>query len=327
MIYKEIFENINGVIDYLNNQGWSLSKTYFGNAPYQVMDYGNNRLIYYPQPIGVPLFRGQYEFHEPCIASFYRSYPNKIEKFIQNLKIEEYKIVTSKHPVIRAEIENGIFYDYVALAQHYGFKTKILDITNSLPVASFFAVTRKGPKGYMPIEKSDEPGVLYFISPSIQFMPHLENYEQEIYPIGWQVFKRPGKQRAFGINLKNSKNFNSTPGVFAFRFWQDKKISEQIYNVFHGGRDLFPKDIFAEKAAKIKESNIFSQTAFDNIDLTKEMILDELKKRNIKIQINSNLEYTHEDIAKIRKLSQSGKLTEDLTATTRLCYIPNKKRN
>ncbi len=332
MIHDEIFENINSVIDYLNNQGWTLSKTYFGNAPYQVIDYGNNRLIYYPQPIGTPLFRGQNEFHEPCIASFYRFQPDKIEEFIQNLKIEEFRIVTSKHPVIKDEIENGIFFDYVALAQHYEFKTKMLDITNSLPVAAFFAVTRKESNCYIPIEKSDKQGVLYFINPSEQFMPFSEENEPEIYPVGWQIFKRPGEQRAFGVNLTKNKNFNSMSGVFAFRFWQDKKISEQIYNIFHGGKDLFPKDIFAEKAAQIKESNIFSQAAFDivhqnfNIDLTKEVILDELEKRNIKVQINSNIEYTNEDIEIIKNLFQSGKLTQNLNATTRLCYIPNHKK-
>ena len=332
MIHDEIFENINCVVDYLTNQGWTLSKSYFKNGPYQVIDYGDNRIVYYPVPLGTPLFRGQNEFYEPCISSFYRFQPDRIDEFIQFLKIEEFRLVTSMHPVIKNEIENGIFFDYVALAQHYEFKTKMLDLTNSLPVAAFFAVTQKESDYYKPVEKSDKPGVLYFINPPELFSSFFEKNELEIYPVGWQIFKRPGEQRAFGVNLTKNKNFNSIPGVFAFRFWHDKKISEQIYNIFHGGKDLFPKDIFAEKAALIKESNIFSQSSFDAVhqqyckNLRKELILKELQNRKIKIQKYSNLEYTNEDIEIIKNLYQSGILTKDLYASTRLCFTPNQKK-
>jgi len=332
MIHDDIFENINSVIDYLNNQGWTLSKNYFGNAPYLVIDYGNNRLIYYPQPIETPLFRGQNKFYEPCKSSFYRFQPDKIEEFIQNLKIEEFRIVTSKHPVVKDEIENGLFFNYLALAQHYEFKTKMLDLTNSLPVAAFFAVTRKESNCYIPMEKSDEPGVLYFIKPYKNSTPFSEENEPEIYPVGWQIFKRPGEQRAFGVNLANNENLNSMTDVFAFKFWQDKKVSEQIYNMFHGGKDLFPKDIFAEKAALINESNIFSKAAFDivhqsfNIDLSKDVILNELEKRKVKVKVVSNIKYSYEEIELIKKLYKSGKLTENLNASTRLSYIPDNNK-
>lgn len=324
MIHEEIFENIDKVIDYLKNQGWTLSKAYMRNAPFEVIDYGDNKLVYYPSPSFTPLFRGQNEFYEPCTSSFFRSQPDNFTQFIQKLKVEEFRIVTSKHPIIEEDIKNGIFYDYVALAQHYEFKTEMLDITNSLPVAAFFAVTRQDSGKYIPIEKSDKPGVLYFVSPEIQYWPLLSENKPEIHPVGWQAFKRPGEQRAFVVNLKKNNDFNTMSGVFAFRFWHDKKISEQIYSIFHGGEDLFGRDIFAEKVAGIKDSKIFSRNAFDkayensNRELTREMILIELEKRNIKIQINSIWEYSVEDISALKELSLSGKLTENLYATTRL---------
>jgi len=333
MIHEEIFENIDKVIDYLNNQGWTLSKNYIGNAPYVIIDYGDGKLIFYPQPIGTPLFRGQNEFHEPCTSSFYRLQPDNYTQFIHKLKLEEFRIVTAKHPVIEEEINDGIFYDYVALAQHYEFKTEMLDVTNSLPVAAFFAVTRQDSGKYIPIEKSDKPGVLYFVTPDVEIMPFLSENRPEIHPVGWQVFKRPGEQRAFGVNLAKNKDFNTMEGVFAFRFWHDKNISKQIWNMFHGGEDLFAKDTFAEKAAKIKDSNIFSTQAFDlayensNKEWTREMILAELELRNIKIQINSIWEYSDDDISELKKLSLSGKLTENLYATTRLCYIPDNSHS
>lgn len=333
MIHETIFENIDKVADYLNNQGWTLSKAYMGNAPFEIIDYGNGRLIYYPQPIGTPLFRGQNKFHEPCISSFYRLQPDTLTQFIQKLRIGEFRIVTAKHPIIEEELNNGIYYDYVALAQHYEFKTEMLDVTNSLPVAAFFAVTRQINGKYFPIEKSEDPGVLYFVHPAMEFMSRLADNQPEIHPVGWQVFNRPGEQRAFGINLTDSKDFNKMDGVFAFRFMHDKIISEQIWNMFHGGEDLFPKDIFADKAAKIKESNIFSRQAFDiayensNKEMTKERILNKLEKRNFRIQDNSIWDYSDGDISELKELSRSGKLTEKLYATTRLCYIlPDDKK-
>ena len=132
--------------------------------------------------------------------------------------------------------------------------------------------------------------------------------------------------------FKKNKDFNSMSGVFAFRFWHDKKISEQIYNILNGGEDLFPKDIFAEKAAGIKDSNIFSRQAFDfayensNKELVRELLLIELEKRNIIIQINSIWEYSVEDISALKELSSSGKLTENRCATSRLCYMPENNK-
>lgn len=234
--------------------------------------------------------------------------------------------------MIEEELNNGIYYDYIALAQHYEFKTDMLDVTNSLPVAAFFAVTYQIKGKYFPIKKSDNPGVLYFISPMMELMPRLSDNQPDIRPVGWQIFKRPGVQRAFGINLKNYKDFNKMDGVIAFRFWHDNIISEQIWNMFLGGEVLFPKDIFAEKATKIKESNIFSRQAFNivyenfNKEMTKERILVELEKRNIRIQNNSIYDYSDDDLSELKELYRLGKLTEKLNATTRLCFIPDEKK-
>lgn len=327
MIHEEIFENLDKVIDYLNGQGWTLSKTYFGNAGYEVMDYGNGRMVYYPIPFGTPLFRGQNEFHEPCVSSFYRSKPDSITEFIQELKIQEFRIITSKLPEIKEQIEAGIYYDYVALAQHYEFKTQMLDVTNSLPVAAFFAVTQKVNDKYLPIIESDKQGVLYFIKPENQFLPiPLEN-RPEIFPVGWQIFKRPGEQRAFGIKLSKYQDLNTMSGVFAYRFWHNKEISEKLFEIFHSGNDLFPKDIFAEKAAKINHCMIFCQEAFANAfenlttSYTKETLTRELSKRNISIQKNSVFEFSEDEIMLFKELAISGKLAENRFATTRLCYM------
>jgi hypothetical protein len=334
MIYQEIFDNLDKVIDYLNGQGWSLSRTYVRNSPYEVMDYGNGNIVYYPSPFATPLFRGQSKFFEPCVSSLYRSENDSITHFIDKLKVEEFRLVTSTHPVIREESLNGFYFNHIALAQHYGFRTEMLDLTNSLPVAAFFAVTQFVAGKYIPMDNSDHPGVFYFVSPMKQFDFLSFDDSPEVFPVGWQVFKRPGEQRAFGINLCNHLDLNFIPGVFAFRFWHDLTLSNRIFSIFNGGADLFPDDVFAAKAARINELNVFSRLAFDstfdhfNPGLTKELLLEELEKRNLSIQDKPVFEYSPEDIVSITELLRSGKLTENLTAFSRLTYAPdNEKEN
>lgn len=324
MVHGEIFENIDAVVEHLVNQGWTLSKTYFGNAPYEAIDYGNNRLIYYPQPLHSPLFRGQNEFYDKCTASFYRNNPNRIDEFIQSLKIEEFRVLAEKHPAIKEEIEHGLFFDHIALAQHYEIKTKLLDLTNSLPVAAFFAVTKKENNKYYPLGKSDKPGVLYFVLPLSDMFFSTEKNGIEIYPVGWQIFRRPGEQRAFGIKLENNQNFNELPGIFAFKFWQDESISKKIFNALHGGELLFPPDIFSDKAQKIQEINTYSQASFNKVYpdfdayFSKEFILEELDKRGIKIQLESVIGFNFNEMLEIENLHKTGKLTENLNARFRI---------
>lgn len=288
MVHEKIFDNIDSVVDFLRQNGWTMNKMYYGNAPYEVIDYGNNRFVYYPQPKFSPIFRGQNAFYEPCIANKYRGNPDNLQLFIEDLRVEEYRLVTSKHPYINKEIAAGIYYDYEALAQHYEFKTSMLDLTNSLPVAAFFAVTYKKGNNFYPMEEQDEPGVLYFIKS--EMILNLLNTEPKIIPVGWQIFRRPGEQRAFGINLPDYEDFNKLPDILAFKFYHDKKISEKILKVFKGGKKLFPNDPFAEKAARIKDGKVFSRQSFENVlteykdKFSKEELLKKLQGKGIQIK-------------------------------------------
>ena len=61
-------------------------------------------------------------------------------------------------------------------------------------------------------------------------------------------------------------------------------------------------------------------------EMTKERILVELEKRNIRIQNNSIYDYSDDDLSELKELYRLGKLTEKLNATTRLCFIPDEKK-
>ena len=329
MVYNHIFKNIDALVDFLRKEGWTMDKRYYGNAPYEVIDYGNNRFVYYPQPKFSPIFRGQNAFYEPCIANKYRGNPDNLQLFIEDLRVEEYRQVTSKHPYIKKEIEAGIYYDYKALAQHYEFKTSMLDLTNSLPVAAFFAVTYKQGNSFYPMKKQDNAGVLYFI-PKDTVVNSLKT-APKLLPVGWQVFRRPGEQRAFTIKLPNYEDFHNIPPVFAFKFYYDQKVSERILNVFKGGATLFPYDPFAEKAARIKDGKVFSKQSFENVyksykaKFSKEELLNKLKNQNININHDSGWDYTSDEINQISEMIESDEISRGRVATTRLFYKPGKK--
>jgi sulfatase maturation enzyme AslB (radical SAM superfamily) len=113
--------------------------------------------------------------------------------------------------------------------------------------------------------------------------------------------------------------------VIAFRFLHDLVISEKIWNVFRGGEVLFTEDAFAEKAAKVKAAKIFSRSSYDSVcqkykhSISSDLLLLEIKKREILIQKKSAFEYSDEDIDEIKKLVLSGNIEKDRIARTRLC--------
>lgn len=93
------------------------------------------------------LFRGQSGFYDPSTPSLLRKKKGRF--VVENIFYEEFVLALKDHPLIRL-FWDGIelcghryFFEvtYYGLAQHYGFKTRVMDLTSDLDVAKFFAVT------------------------------------------------------------------------------------------------------------------------------------------------------------------------------------------
>ena len=99
-------------------------------------------------------YRGESRYNRPCRPSLYRKGMTDELIFHERLKVCEMSLLIEDYPLtgifrsgLHVQLRNGRFIplhlnvDTEALAQHYGIKTDLLDLTVDKFVAAFFATT------------------------------------------------------------------------------------------------------------------------------------------------------------------------------------------
>ena len=171
----EIFSDVFSVFNHLKEQGWSGIP--FHTPPcFEAMTLYDNRLAAAPMPMS-PLFRGESEFHERCLPALHRRKWTELESLERQIQLEDFRLMLQVNPEIREMEDGGLMVNYNGLAQHYGIKTNILDLTNSFLVAAFFATTTYDALRdvYKPILHTISSGVIYFF-PLCCFPNNLEYF-------------------------------------------------------------------------------------------------------------------------------------------------------
>lgn len=216
------------------------------------------------------LFRGQSGFCDPSTPSLLRKKKGRF--VVENIFYEEFVLALKDHPLIRL-FWDGIelcghryFFEvtYYGLAQHYGFKTRVMDLTSDLDVAKFFAVTDYNEKTdtYSPVIDESRYGVFYYwdnVRHPLAFQPI---FGGNLSSIGLQVFPRSGRQKGFLFSMYREQNFNDIPFVRYKLFRHDAAISKQIYKMARRGKLYFPEDELSSLAQRIRCSKILSGKAF-----------------------------------------------------------------
>lgn len=216
------------------------------------------------------LFRGQSGFYDPSTPSLLRKKKGRF--VVENIFYEEFVLALKDHPLIRL-FWDGIelcghryFFEvtYYGLAQHYGFKTRVMDLTSDLDVAKFFAVTDYDEKTdtYSPVIDESRYGVFYYwdnVRHPLAFQPI---FGGNLSSIGLQVFPRSGRQKGFLFSMYREQNFNDIPFVRYKLFRHDAAISKQIYKMARRGKLYFPEDELSSLAQRIRCSKILSGKAF-----------------------------------------------------------------
>ena len=129
------------------------------------------------------------------------------------------------------------------LLHSYGISSPYISLTSDKDIALFYAVTDYDEKTrkYVPTKK--EFGVLSCYQLREPFNP-----TSRVFPIGLQVFERPGLNKEFSCKLRPFEDFYELPEVTGLVFYQDRYVSEYMLDKYEGGELLCPQnDILTNK--------------------------------------------------------------------------------
>lgn len=211
------------------------------------------------------VYRGQTKFYDECRPTLYRESKTEEEIFVERLRCCEFEEYLRQLPEVKAFEEQHFQIDYLGLSQHYGLQTDVIDLTNSLEVALFFAMCNmsKDGKSFFPQqEDKDYIGYIYVVKAfEMDGVPNgLKTlYDGELSVIGMQPFYRPGSQRGFGLHIEKDKTMTG----LLYSFSYTKQDSENIYNFFNEGTTLWHEDDISRVAREIKDAKTFCYHAMN----------------------------------------------------------------
>lgn len=212
------------------------------------------------------VFRGQTKFYNECLPTLYRQQDiTEEEELIERLRCCEFEVYLKQLPQVADFEQRNFNIDFVGLAQHYGLKTDVIDLTNSLDVALFFAMCNMSDDGktFHPQEEDkDYIGYIYAVG-TTEFANGANDikslFDGRLSAIGMQPFYRPGNQRGFGLHLKKGESLTGL--LYSFNY--TKADSALVYRFFSNGDVLWHEDNISRVAREIRDTYVFSYTAMN----------------------------------------------------------------
>ncbi|MEA1955887.1 MAG: FRG domain-containing protein [Campylobacterota bacterium] len=204
-------------------------------------------------------YRGQTKnYNLRCGANIYRT-KDLQDSFLEVCRTVSFERFLQKHPFIQFinSIEDDIYVNKTAIAQHYELKTPYIDITSNFDVASFFATCEQKNGKYKPY-KGKEYGVMYVYDEVLDRASSQEESFDFEY-IGWQPLPRPEQQRASTYKLQQNENFAMKKYVKSYLFNHSRSQSKDIWLKFDKGKILFPKDSTKDIADMFKKTTSFTK--------------------------------------------------------------------
>ena len=212
-------------------------------------------------------YRGQSDTlkGKACKPSLFRKVPEE-QMFLERLCLKELENLLCYHPMTKV-FEGMMHYntpegpkplslnvDYTALAQHYGIRTDVLDLTADKWVAAFFASTVYENGEYLPY-KGEGEGVIYVFQHQFAGDETLDR----LSAVGLQPFSRPGCQAGLVYRMLEDEDFNNVARRIVFK--HNPAIAELIFNYCNRSKKLFPDEILEQKVKDIRASGVYSRWA------------------------------------------------------------------
>ncbi|MDO9522966.1 MAG: FRG domain-containing protein [Methanocorpusculum sp.] len=238
------------------------------------------------------LYRGEYKFRETTLPSCQRDIsrttgiPFSTQQLIDLLKIEEFTQIAKTFPNTILAQMGKININWEALAQHYGLRTNLIDVSSEPFIAAFFATHRYDYDTDQCKMVTKGIGCIKKAHPISFYLYPVDNGggDSRINSIiGVQHFKRPTLQRAFcwneffnyqnntQMNIDESKQ-NTIAATFqemitsqprswklnwrCIKFQQSAKMTRKIHDLFYNGDDcsLFPDELISKAAKDVERS-------------------------------------------------------------------------
>ena len=261
-------------------------------------------------------YRGEREYHAMCKPSLYRRNMTEAKQFVERVKYEELCILMENFPLTQY-YRNGIGFkfpdgtikgkelsiDKMALAQHYGICTELIDFTTDKFVAAFFACTKyNADDTYSVNEEEGSEGCFYhYVDKNV-----LSAMPQKMRVVGLQPFSRPGEQSGYVMSMGADENLNDWV-TYAIHFKHNRKVSDFIFNYTNRSKKLFPKSILEEKAMIIKSSNVFSRKAYEMAkkefysELSDEVLMGYLSEENKSLSETPIVAFSSNEVEEFHK--------------------------
>ena len=177
-------------------------------------------------------FRGEPEEYERCIPSLYRIRDER-QRLIAQLKTLDFIMYLETNPDLRKLEEQRLYVDYLVLAQYYGFATNMLDLTNDILTAAYFATHVYDPYFNKMTVASKGVG-------QIRWGTECSELVGRLHMIGLQPLVRPGLQSTYGINLSEAEDFADMSANI--KFHQDAEANQLFNKMFFQGEKMYFPD-------------------------------------------------------------------------------------
>lgn len=240
------------------------------------------------------LFRGEPQIYDRSVPSLNRKlygkndYEKVMWKALADLRIYQFFKFIWKINVVPYWDAKLSDINIKALAQHYGFDTHLLDLTNDVRTALFFATCKYVPStdSYRPLTKNDlnsddkKYGVIYhtpdwrvdYFQPLSLKLYGDMTFKKEIaldtgdcdgvaFQIGLQPLMRCHHQSGYIYPMKIDSPLQDNWNFEKIHFLQSPELSQRVFDMMEGGKKVFPYEGISEARAildLIKGSFIFS---------------------------------------------------------------------